>query len=73
MPELQKFCNFPNFHQMDGLCGMSKLSGKARRIHISLPERLLVQIDSFAARQGESRSGLLAHAALEYVAAHDAR
>ena len=41
---------------------VSKLSGKARRVNISLPERLLVQIDSFAARQGESRSGLLAHA-----------
>ena len=50
---------------------VSKLSGKARRVNITLPERILVQIDSFAARQGGSRSGLLAHAALEYVAAHD--
>ena len=50
---------------------VSKLSGKARRVNITLPERLLVQIDSCAARQGGSRSGLLAHAAMEYVAAHD--
>ena len=49
---------------------VSKLSGKARRVNITMPERLLVQIDSFAARQGGSRSGLLAHAAMEYVAAH---
>ena len=50
---------------------VSKLSGKAKRVNITLPERLLVQIDSFAARRGDTRSGLLAHAALEYVAAHD--
>jgi predicted RNase H-like HicB family nuclease len=52
---------------------VSKLSGKARRVNITLPERLLVQIDSFAARHGDTRSGLLAHAALEYVAAHEDR
>jgi metal-responsive CopG/Arc/MetJ family transcriptional regulator len=50
---------------------VSKLSGKAKRVNITLPERLLVQIDAFAARQGGSRSGLLAHAAMEYVAAHE--
>jgi len=52
---------------------ITKLSGKAKRVNITLPERLLVQIDSFAARNGDTRSGLLAHAALEYVAAHDDR
>lgn len=52
---------------------VSKLSGKAKRVNITLPERLLVQIDSFAARHGDTRSGLLANAALEYVAAHDDR
>jgi hypothetical protein len=52
---------------------VSKLSGKAKRVNITLPERLLAQIDSFAARHGDSRSGLLAHAALEYVAARDDR
>jgi predicted RNase H-like HicB family nuclease len=49
---------------------VSKLSGKALRVNITLPERILEQIDSFAARSGDTRSGLLAHAALEYVAAH---
>lgn len=52
---------------------ISKLSGKAKRVNITLPERILVQIDAFAARNGDTRSGLLAHAALEYVAAHDDR
>ena len=52
---------------------VSKLSGKAKRVNITLPERLLVQIASFAARHGDTRSGLLAHAVLEHVAAHDDR
>ena len=46
---------------------VSKLSGKAKRVNITLPERLLSQIDSFASKTGETRSGLLAHAAMEYV------
>jgi predicted RNase H-like HicB family nuclease len=49
---------------------VSKLSGKVRRINITLPERVLAQIDSFATEHGETRSGFLAHAALEYVSAH---
>ncbi len=49
---------------------IAKLSGKAKRVNITLPERILVQIDSFAAKTGDSRSGLLAHAALEYVSSH---
>jgi predicted RNase H-like HicB family nuclease len=50
---------------------LSQLTGKAKRVNITLPERLLMQIDFFAACNGETRSGLLAHAALEYVAARD--
>jgi predicted RNase H-like HicB family nuclease len=49
---------------------LSKLSGKARRVNITLPERILTQIDSFASRTGDTRSGFLVHAALEYVSAH---
>jgi len=49
---------------------LSKLSGKAKRVNITLPERILSQIDSFASRSGDTRSGLLVHAALEYVSAH---
>ncbi|MEM0897805.1 MAG: type II toxin-antitoxin system HicB family antitoxin [Verrucomicrobiota bacterium] len=50
---------------------ISRLCGKAKRVNITLPKRILGQIDSFASRTGESRSGLLAQAALEYVSAHD--
>ncbi|MGR8933942.1 MAG: type II toxin-antitoxin system HicB family antitoxin [Gammaproteobacteria bacterium] len=49
---------------------LSRLSGKAKRVHIALPERVLAAIDQAAARFGETRSGLLAKAALEYVERH---
>ena len=49
---------------------LSKLSGKAKRVNITLPERVLFNIDKAAARLGDSRSGLLAKAALEYVERH---
>jgi predicted RNase H-like HicB family nuclease len=49
---------------------LSKLSGKVRRVNVTIPERILNQIDRFASSRGESRSGLLAAAALEYLAAH---
>ena len=48
----------------------AKLSGKAKRINITVSERLLATVDNFAAQQGETRSGLLTRAALEYIAAH---
>lgn len=47
---------------------LSKLSGKAKRINITLPEHLLYQIDKYASSHGESRSGMIAHATLEYIA-----
>ncbi|MDO9142234.1 MAG: type II toxin-antitoxin system HicB family antitoxin [Methylobacter sp.] len=49
---------------------LSKLSGKARRVNITLPELVLTAIDQAATRFGDSRSGLLAKAALEYVERH---
>ena len=50
---------------------LSKLSGKARRVNITLPERILRMMDAYAARRGETRSGLIAQAALEFIAAHE--
>ena len=47
---------------------ISKLSSKAKRINITVPERVLAIVDEAAAREGETRSGLLARAALSYVA-----
>ncbi len=44
---------------------LSKLSGRTRRVNITLPERVLKIIDEAARRSGESRSGYLARVALE--------
>ncbi len=49
---------------------ISKLSGKTRRVNITLLERILTMMDNYASRRGETRSGLIAQAALEFIAAH---
>ncbi|WP_133510448.1 type II toxin-antitoxin system HicB family antitoxin [Candidatus Thiosymbion oneisti] len=49
---------------------VSKLSGKAKRVNVTLPERLLTQMDNYASSHGESRSGLLAQAVIEYISNH---
>ena len=46
---------------------VSKLSSRTRRVNITVPERVLAIVDKMAAREGESRSGLLARAALSYA------
>lgn len=50
---------------------LSKLSGKSKRVNITLPEHVLHQMDTFASSHGETRSGLIATAALEYISSHD--
>jgi predicted RNase H-like HicB family nuclease len=45
------------------------LPGKAVRINITLSERVLRKVDRFAEAAGETRSGLLAEAATQYVKA----
>ena len=49
---------------------LSKLSGKAKRINITLPEAILSKVDQFATQKGETRSGLLQTAVLSYIAEH---
>ncbi|MCK5785188.1 MAG: type II toxin-antitoxin system HicB family antitoxin [Candidatus Sabulitectum sp.] len=49
---------------------VSKLSLKAKRINITMPERLLNTVDHYARNHGETRSGLLAQAITEYMAEH---
>ena len=44
---------------------LSKLSKKAIRVNVTLPETLLNAIDNRAGRIGETRSGFLARAAIE--------
>lgn len=45
---------------------LSKLGGKAKRVNITLPERILSKIDAFTS----NRSRFLTDAALEYMANH---
>jgi hypothetical protein len=49
---------------------LSRLDSKARRINISMPERVLALIDEEARRAGETRSGFLAKVAFEYIDRH---
>jgi predicted RNase H-like HicB family nuclease len=44
---------------------VSELGDKAARINITLPRRILRAVDAHARKQGETRSGFLARAALE--------
>ena len=45
----------------------SKLRIRAKRINITMPERTLDAVDRYASRHGETRSGLLVRAAMEYI------
>ena len=46
---------------------LSQISGKAKRINVTIPARILSQIDDYADREGETRSALLVAAAMEYI------
>jgi predicted RNase H-like HicB family nuclease len=50
---------------------ISKLSGKTRRVNITLPERVLSLMDKYADEHGETRSGLITQAAIEYIASRE--
>ncbi len=49
---------------------LDKLSLRSKRINITMPERLLNSLDYFAKKHGETRSGILAQAATQYMASH---
>ncbi len=49
---------------------LSKLSGKSKRVNITVPERLLSIMDQYASQHGATRSGLIAEATVEYIANH---
>jgi metal-responsive CopG/Arc/MetJ family transcriptional regulator len=42
---------------------VSRFEGRAAKINITLPRRLLTKIDNYAKAHGETRSGFLAEAA----------
>lgn len=46
---------------------LSRVSGSARRINVTIPERILSRVDGYAKETGDSRSGLMAAALLEYI------
>ena len=46
----------------------SNLRVHAKRVNITLPQRVLDAVDRFAKAQGQTRSGLLARAAVRYMA-----
>ena len=50
---------------------ITKLSGKTRRVNITLPERVLSLMDKYATEHGETRSGFITQAAIEYIASRD--
>jgi predicted RNase H-like HicB family nuclease len=47
---------------------LSRISGRSRRVNITLPENLLRMMDRHAEASGDSRSGLIARATLAYIA-----
>ena len=49
---------------------INQLSKETKRINITLPEIILSKVDSFASKEKETRSGLLAKAVLEYISQH---
>jgi predicted RNase H-like HicB family nuclease len=46
---------------------LSRVSGSARRINVTIPERILSRVDDYVKETGDSRSSLMAAALLEYV------
>ena len=49
---------------------MTEFQGKAKRVNVTIPEKLLYKIDSYAEKEGDTRSGLLVTAAMEYISKH---
>ena len=47
---------------------LTTISGRAKRINITLPEKLLTAIDDSAKKHGETRSGFIARASMEALA-----
>ena len=46
---------------------LSEISGKAKRVNVTIPQRFLQQFDKFAKKRGESRSGFIVSAAMDYI------
>ena len=49
---------------------LSKLSGKAKRVNITIPEHILAAIDNYVAASGGNRSAMMTNAAISYMSEH---
>lgn len=49
---------------------ITKISGKSKRVDITLPERFLRQIDEYIKSSGTNRSAFLATAAMQFMSEH---
>ena len=49
---------------------VTEFQGRAKRVNVTIPEKLLYKIDSYAEKEGDTRSGLLVTAAMEYISKH---
>lgn len=47
---------------------VSKLSGRSKRVNITIPEHLLAMMDQYVLERGKTCSGLIAEATMEYIA-----
>jgi hypothetical protein len=56
---------FATVPRIAGDVDVSELGDKAARVNITLPQRILRAVDAHARKQGETRSGFLARAALD--------
>ena len=50
---------------------ITKLSGKTKRVNITLSERVLSLMDKYASEHGETRSGFITQAAIEFITTHE--
>ena len=49
---------------------LANLSKEVKRVNITIPGNILSKIDAYAQKEGETRSGFLASAAIEYMSTH---
>jgi predicted RNase H-like HicB family nuclease len=63
--QLQKKRNYRGWTWAVVEVDASELGDKAARINITLPQRILRAVDAYARKQGETRSGFIARAALD--------
>lgn len=75
IPEITAIENHKNELGNDGLWAIVdvdviKISGKVKRVNVSISERLLKQADYYVKKHGGNRSALLSTALLQYLGSH---